>query len=398
MASGATVYAGLRVWDGDAEGYLDGVDAIRVEAGRITGLGAVRDVATGAAVRSMGGAVAMPGLIDAHVHMVLDPAIRSPLAQRRGDPIAELALMAERADGMLRAGITTARDLGGGDWLEIALRDGIRRGEYRGPRLLCAGQPVTSPHGHCHFWGGEAATAADAAAVIARQHEHGVDLIKVMATGGNLTPGSTPRDAQFDVATLTEIVATARHCGYPVAAHCHGTAGIRNAVEAGVETIEHCSWVGEAGWGTDYDAEVAGRMAVRGIAVSPTINLGWRRHVGTGSDHERRVRGNFAALRAAGVVVIASTDAGIPNVLHADLARALPVFAHFTQLTPRETLVAATSAAATAIGLADETGRLAVGRAADVLFVDGDPLTDLACLATPIDVLANGLSAASRPT
>jgi imidazolonepropionase-like amidohydrolase len=330
------------------------------------------------------------------VHMVLDPAVRDPLAQPRGHPEAELAAMAERAAAMVRAGITTARDLGGGDWLELALRDGIARGEYPGPRLLCAGQPVTSPRGHCHFWGGEAATLADAAAVIARQHEHAVDLIKVMASGGNLTAGSTPRLAQYDVPTLTGIVAEARRLGYPVAAHCHGTAGIRNAVEAGVATIEHCSWVGEAGWGTDYDAEVVRRMAAQGTVVSPTINAGWRRHVGSGSDHERRVRGNFAAMRAAGVSLIASTDAGIPNVAHADLANALPVFAHFAGFTPRETLIAATSAAAAAIGLGDVTGRLADGYAADVLFVDGDPLADLACLGAPVDVLARGVSAVGR--
>jgi imidazolonepropionase-like amidohydrolase len=232
--------------------------------------------------------------------------------------------------------------------------------------------------------------------VIARQHEHAVDLIKVMATGGNLTPGSTPRDAQFDAATLAAIVAEANRLGYPVAAHCHGTAGIKNAVEAGVATIEHCSWVGEGGWGAAYDAAIAAQIAARGIAVSPTINAGWRRHVGTGSDHERRVLGNFAAMRAAGVALIASTDAGIPNVVHAELARALPVFAHFAGFSPRETLTAATSAAARAIGLSKVTGRLAEGFAADVLFVDGDPLTDLACLAAPVEVLARGAGAAAR--
>jgi imidazolonepropionase-like amidohydrolase len=396
MAASAVVYAGLRVWDGVADGYLDGVDAIRVVSGRIAALGGVEDISADAEVRTVSGLTALPGLIDAHVHMVLDPAVRDPLAQPRGNPEKELAAMVERARAMVRAGITTARDLGGGDWLELALRDGIARGDYPGPHLLCAGQPVTSPRGHCHFWGGEAATLTDAAAVIARQHEHAVDLIKVMASGGNLTAGSTPRLAQYDAPTLTGIVAEARRLGYPVAAHCHGTAGIRNAVEAGVATIEHCSWVGEAGWGTDYDAEVTARMAAQGTVVSPTVNVGWRRHVGSGSDHERRVRGNFAAMRAAGVTLIASTDAGIPNVAHADLAKALPVFAHFAGFSPRETLIAATSAGAEAIGLGEVTGRLAAGYAADVLFVDGDPLADLACLGAPVDVLARGVSAVDR--
>ncbi len=135
---------------------------------------------------------ALPGLIDAHVHMVLDPDLRDPLAQTAADRATRAAAMAQRAVEMVRAGITTARDLGGGEWLELELRDRIARGEVEGPRLVCAGQPVTSPQGHCHFWGGEATGAADAAAVIARQREHGVDLIKVMATGGTMTKGTHP--------------------------------------------------------------------------------------------------------------------------------------------------------------------------------------------------------------
>ena len=328
MSKTAQVYARLRVWDGVAQTYLDGVDAIRVERGVITALGDAKEISVGATVRDMAGVTLVPGLIDAHVHMVLDPDVRDPLAQARGDAATQLDAMARRAMAMLRAGITSARDLGGGEWLELDLRDRIARGEVAGPRLLCAGQPVTSPGGHCHFWGGEAGDVAGAAAVIARQHEHGVDLIKVMATGGSLTKGSTPRMAQFDADTLAAIVAEARQRGYPVAAHCHGTQGIRFAVHAGVNTIEHCSWVGEGGWGAEYDPTLAAEMATRGVWVSPTVNLGWKRHVGSGSEHESRLLRNFAAMRAAGVALAASTDAGIPNVRHEDLAKALPVFAH----------------------------------------------------------------------
>ena len=392
MAQTAQVYTRLRVWDGVGGAYLDGVDAIRVERGAITALGAATDISVGATVRDMGGVALVPGLIDAHVHMVLDPDVRDPLAQARGDAATQLDAMARRATAMVRAGITTARDLGGGEWLELGLRDRITRGEVAGPRLLCAGQPVTSPGGHCHFWGGEAGNVPDAAAVIARQHEHGVDLIKVMATGGSLTKGSTPRMAQFDADTLVAIVADARQRGYPVAAHCHGTEGIRFAVRAGVNTIEHCSWVGESGWGTEYDATLAAEMATRGVCVSPTINVGWKRHQGSGSEHEGRLLRNFAAMRAAGVALAASTDAGIPNVRHEDLAKALPVFAHFAQMSNVDALKSATSGCARAIGIGHLTGRLAPGFAADLLFVDGDPLTDLACLATPVAVVARGVA------
>ncbi len=392
----AQVFAQLRIWDGIGDGYLDSADAIRIEAGKIAAIGPVSEISEGASVRNMGGVTAMPGLIDAHVHMVLDPDVRDPLAQTNGDTQTRFAAMAQRAEGMVRAGVTSARDLGGGEWLELELRDRIARSEIVGPRLLCSGQPITSPGGHCHFWGGEAANLGDAAAVLARQHAHGVDLIKVMATGGTMTKGSTPRMAQFDQETIAAIVADARQRGYPVAAHCHGTVGIRYAARAGVSTVEHCSWVGEAGWGAEYDPELAAEMAQRGVWVSPTVNAGWKRHQGSGSDHEKRLLSNFAAMRAAGVRLAASTDAGIPNVRHADLGKALPVFAHFAGLSNVEVLRAATSDCAQAIGLGGVAGRIAAGYSADVLFVDGDPLTDLGCLVTPVDVLARGRSVGER--
>ncbi|NIR98971.1 MAG: amidohydrolase family protein, partial [Gammaproteobacteria bacterium] len=176
--------------------------------------------------------------MDAHVHMELNPEDREPPKQT---DLGQRPLMRERAAAMVSAGITTARDLGGGAWLELELRDRINAGEVPGPRLLCAGQPITSPGGHCHFWGGEAADMDAANTVLTRQVAHGVDLIKVMATGGRMTRGSTPLEPQFDLPTLAGIVAAAHDHQLPVAAHCHGTAGIELAAQAGVTTIEHCS-------------------------------------------------------------------------------------------------------------------------------------------------------------
>jgi imidazolonepropionase-like amidohydrolase len=390
MNATAATLTGLRIWDGFSSDYVPGCDAIAVENGRIRAIGSADALLGSGEVRDFGGAVVIPGLIDAHVHLCLDPDIRDPSLQSRGTRDEELAAMAARAHGMARAGITTARDLGGGQHLELALRDRIRDGALPGPRLLCAGQPVTSVRGHCHFWGGEAADLDAARAVIARQAAAGVDLVKVMATGGSMTAGTRPRDAQFDDATLAAIVAEARGRGYAVAAHCPGTAGIRGAVGAGVTTIEHCSWVGESGWGSDYDADAAAAIAARGIWVSPTINAGWQRFVGREDDFATRVSTNLKAMRALGVRYVASTDAGIPNVRHADLPKALPVFAHFAGLTPVEALRSATSESAQALGIDDLTGTLTPGFAADLVVVDGDPLADLACLARPVAVMTRG--------
>ena len=373
-------YANIRLWDGVAEGYAD-ADAIVVEGDAIVAIGRGFD---GEDCR---GLTVIPGLIDAHVHMVLDPALSSAAEQIAEAPDVVRRKMVARAEAMVRAGITSARDLGGGAWLELDLRDRIDAGEVPGPRLLCAGQPITSIGGHCHFWGGEAADANAAEAVIERQRQHGVDLIKLMATGGMLTPHSQPKDAQFDQAATSAIVAAANARGFDVAAHCHGTPGIRHAANAGVRSIEHCSWIGPDGKRGDYDAEVAREIARRGIWVSPTINAGWARF---GGDAAATITAHLRALKESGCRLVASTDAGIPRVRHEDLARALPVFARLAELSPVEALRCATSEGAAALGLAETTGALREGACADLLFVRGDPLADLGALLAPAIVVARG--------
>ena len=374
------VYSNLRLWDGVADDYST-ADCIAVEGEEIVALD------RGAKGKDCAGLTVIPGLIDAHVHMTLDPALATVAEQLAVKPDDARRKMTRRAAEMLAAGITTARDLGGGEWLELELRDRINAGEIPGPRLLCAGQPITSIGGHCHFWGGESTDLADATAVIERQLDHGVDLIKLMATGGMQTPNSQPKDAQFDQATTSAIVAAAKVRGFDVAAHCHGTPGIRHAANAGVRTIEHCSWIGENGKRGDYDPDVAREIAGRGIWVSPTVNAGWGRF---GSEFAANVTANFRALKAHGCRLIASTDAGIPNVRHQDLAKALPVFARLAELSPLEALKSATSECADALGLGEVTGRLREGASADLLFVYGDPLTDLAALLKPALVVARG--------
>ena len=229
-----------KIWDGVSDTYSD-CDAIQIEDGKIVRLGA-SDEASGE-TRDCQGMALIPGLIDAHVHMCLDPDIKDPLAQDKFSDDEIRNKIAQRAREMLLAGITSARDLGGGNWLELDVRDQINRGELVATRLVCAGQPVTSPEGHCHFWGGEAEDIDTALDVIERQITHKVDLIKIMATGGSLTPGSTPANPQFDENQMVTMVNLAKSRGYTVAAHCHGTSGIKNSAVAGVTTIEHCSWV-----------------------------------------------------------------------------------------------------------------------------------------------------------
>jgi imidazolonepropionase-like amidohydrolase len=380
-----TTLTDLKIWDGR---QMLSANTLQWHGQALTFIGSREDLPAGTSVQSCAGLTAIPGLVDGHVHLELNPDDKHPPQRTEPDVIP---LMAQRAHAMARAGITTARDLGGGAWFELSLRDRIAAGELIGPRLLCSGQPITSPRGHCHFWGGEAADLHSAQTVLQRQVEHGVDLIKIMATGGRMTPGSTPTDAQFSQAVLDALVATAHNHGLPVAAHCHGTEGIHRAARAGVDTIEHCSWVGQDGWASDYQDSVARVILDKGVWVSPTVNKGWQRMLdSTTGKVLQRVRSAYQKMLDLGIPMVASTDAGIPGVYHADLPHALVVFSQIAQLSATQTLQSATSDAAVALGIDHLTGTLEVGKAADVLLLDGNPLEDLTAVTRTAAVYCRG--------
>jgi imidazolonepropionase-like amidohydrolase len=396
------ILTGVRVWDGHSDALPDSLRSIRIERGKITSI----DAATGLSgvdadegVVDLEGRCAIPGLIDAHVHLDLDPGLMSPDDQFKVSVEDRCLRMIARADAMVTAGITTARDLGAGEWHELRLRDAIQAGGLRGPRLICAGQPITIPAGHCYFWGGAAKGEAEHAAVLARQLEHGVDCIKVMATGGVFTKGSGVTKAQFSQAEIEKIVGLANAADRHVAAHCHGAEGIRNAAKGGVRTIEHCSFAGSSGFGSAFDPAVVDAVAASGAYVSPTVNAGWARRIekdGVSTPFFRRMTHVLDMLRAAGVPMIASTDAGIPGVFHHHLPKALSAFARFASFTPVETLRAATSASARALGLEARCGALQPGLSADIVVLDANPLEDLAHLEAPHWVSARGRIVASK--
>ncbi len=380
-----TTLSNLRIWDGY---QACSADTLQFRSGQITYVGAKAEMVATDQVIDCAGLTAIPGLIDAHVHLELNPDDKNPPEKTTA---AVIPLMHERTAAMAVAGITTARDLGGGAWFELTLRDEIAAGARSGPRLLCAGQPITSPRGHCHFWGGQAKDLAAAQDVLQRQVDKGVDLIKIMATGGRLTKGSEPTDTQFSQATMDALVDTAHAHDLPVAAHCHGTEGIRRAALAGVDTIEHCSWVGPQGWASDYQDEIARVILDNGVWISPTVNKGWQRMLSSSSGGVlKRVRAAYKKVLAMGIGMVASTDAGIPGVYHPDLPHALVVFAQIAELSAEATLKSATSDAARALGIDHITGSLQTNKAADILLVDGNPLEDLSAVTRPARVYCAG--------
>ena len=295
---------------------------------------------------------------------------------------------------MLFAGITTVRDCGGGRHREHALRAQINAGKRLGPRMLCCGQPITTPGGHCEFWGGAVTTRVEIDRMVGLQVEAGSDWIKVMATGGVFTPNSRARDSQFDLGRLVGLVETAARADRSVAAHCHGTQGIADAVRAGVRTIEHASFAGPDGFATAIDESLVKEMGRSDLWVSPTVNAGWGRRLlnkeGEPSEFFRRMSTSLKMQRDYGIRFIASTDAGIPGVRHEDLVDGLLAFEQFAGLRPVDVLRAATSEAATALGISDLTGRIEAGLSADFLVLGSDPLRDLAVLRDPEVVVFGG--------
>jgi imidazolonepropionase-like amidohydrolase len=331
------------------------------------------------------GATIMPGLIDSHVHLAFDGG-PNPAARMRGETDEQqLVLMLHSARDLLGVGVTTARDLGARAYLDVVVRDAVATGLARGPRMVVAARPITVTGGHCWFMGGEADSDDELRRMVRTHHKRGADLIKVMSTGGFMTTGSAPWYAQFTRAQLAVVVEEAGRVDKPVAAHAHGIEGIHRAVEAGVTTLEHCSFVTETNE-RRFDEPLAARIAERGIFVCPTINVN--------APYVAELTGtvvgeHLKAMHEMGVRLIAGTDAGIDNTPHHQYVGGLEYFVTLG-FRPADVLAMATTEAAAALGVDAITGRLAPGFDADVIVVDGDPSTDIAALGKLQRVIARG--------
>jgi imidazolonepropionase-like amidohydrolase len=327
----------------------------------------------------LGDRTLLPGIVDAHVHLAFDGGPDPVSAIQATDDDTLYAQMAARAAGMLRAGITAARDCGARGWLDLRLRDAIAAGELAGPRLTVAGSPITIDDGHCHYLGG--CTAHGAAAVRAqarRQLDAGADWVKMMVSGGRITAGSDATQPQFDRDEVRAAAEEAHGAGRRLAAHAHATASIADAVAVGVDSVEHCSWVSPDD-DIVYDPGVAAAMAGQGVYACPTLH--WRFPAiaaRRGPDWPRRRLETIARMHATGVPIAFGTDCGIPLVPHDRWAGGIVWLAEALG-SPLAAIQAATSGSAACVGLSDR-GTLAAGQYADVIAVDGNPLSDMACL------------------
>lgn len=365
--------------------------AVLVEGNTIVEVGASEDLVSSDVGRRDFGrdAAIVPGLINCHVHLAFDTT-EEWLQNLQASTDTDLLLgMAGRAQHALRCGVTSVRDLGDRGGLAIQLRDAIERGEIDGPRILSAGAPLTIPSGHCWFLGGEVAGETEIREHINNTARAGADLIKVMASGGQVTPNSPPSwKSQFTREELAFIVREARDCGLGVAAHAHGTNTIADCVAAGVTTIEHCSWEGPHG-SSDLREDIAQDIVRHDVAVCHAWPSPWQPFAERmGSELTDVAMKRTAWMHEQGVLLVAGTDSGLPGS-EIDVAGGLGFYGE-SGICPATSLAMATTDAAVALGHGDSLGRLAPGYAADLLVVDGDPHHDLASLEHRQFVMSRG--------
>lgn len=378
-----------RLFDGAGEETIPR-PLVLVENGRIARVGQqeATPLPEGVQTIDLPGATLMPGLIDCHVHLIFDGSAEPvPHLLAESDNHALLRMTAHAA-AMLNAGITTTRDLGCRSHLDLDVRQAIAEGTIPGPRLLCVGKPITITGGHCHFLGGEADGELAVRQAVRREHKAGVDWIKIFATGGHMTPGSNPYDPQYTVEELRAAREESHRLGHGIAAHCHGTEGVRRAVAAEVDTLEHCSF--QKPGGLDLDERTIEAIVQKGIYVSPTLSANLLRDAPQSRAFRESAALRLATLYRAGARIIASTDCGIPNTPHTTLPSVLPMLASLSGMPPIEALRAATGRAAEALRIADLAGRIAPGLTADLIALPGDPLEDLSLLSRATLVMKGG--------
>lgn len=341
----------------------------------------------------------LPGLIDTHVHLNGDPTV-TYLDSYHLTPARSAIFGVMNARRTLLAGFTVARNLGSEAYGDVALRDGVERGDVPGPRIFAAGGMISMTGGHgddnhlapqYRYSSDDVADGPDAARRAVRQHvKFGADLIKFASTGGVFSANTSPNTTHFSLAEARAIVEEAHNLGRTVAVHAHGPGGIRMAIEAGADSVEHASLIDAEGirmarargtilsmdiYNTDY-TQAEGRK--NGV---PEVNIQKDKDIG---DIQRE---NFRKALRAGVRLSFGTDAGVYP--HGDNAKQFAIYVRYG-MTPMQAIVSATRTGAQLLKREEEFGSIAPGRFADIIAVDGDPLADITRLEHMAFVMKGG--------
>lgn len=332
---------------------------VLVRGGRIAAVGS-RDsirIPAGSRVMDLGDATLLPGLIDAHVHLLLG-----------GPPRAN-------AEATLRAGFTTVQDLGALRYANLSLRDSVQDGRWSGPRIIGAGPWLGVSGGICDFSGIGVRDRSELLQRIRTDAERGADVIKLCVTGWPAAGFAHPDSVELAEETVAVAVAESGRLGRPAVAHAVGRAGAASAVRGGVAGLAHSAFL---------DDETIGLMRTRGTWLASTL-VSFQQGTDTASFQALWTR--MQAAHRGGVRIILGTDAGV--VPHGTNARELAALVRLG-LTPIDALRAASIRAAQALGVADRLGSLAPGKVADLIAVTGDPLTDIRMMEKVVFVMKDG--------
>jgi imidazolonepropionase-like amidohydrolase len=406
-AKGTVVLRAARLIDGSgAAPVQNGV--VVVTDDRIVAVGASGSVSVpaGARVIDLGDATLLPGFIDAHTHIIgrplSDPA--SDIAAVKDIPAYAAIVGVSNARKTLMGGFTTIRVLGSPDFDDVALRQAITNGVVPGPRMQVAAHSFGITGGHCDENGytpgledrdyrtGVADGVDEVRKAVRYQVKYGADVIKICATGGVLSEGDAVGATQYTLEEMQAVVSEAAKLDRKVAAHAHGTEGIKLAVRAGVASIEHGSFLDEEG---------ARMMAQRGTFLVPTISAGEfvenaaKSGRLTGLRAEKALaaaQGMRSSVRLAqrlGVPIALGTDAGVGE--HGANGHEFTLMVTWGGLTPMQSIVAGTSSAAKLLGWEKQIGTLAPGKWADIVAVPGDPTSDIKLMEKPSFVMKGGV-------
>ena len=403
-ASAASVVTADRMLDVQTGRYVQSPAIFIDDTGRITSIGDARTVRWGANVKhiDLSGRTLVPGLIDMHVHLDSPADIGGYRGLEFTDSFFGMTAVGNAKD-MLDAGFTTVRNVGSGNRNDIGLKQAIDAGYVVGPRIVPAGFALGATGGHCDQTflppslqkpdkeEGIGDNPDELKYQVRRQRKFGAEVIKVCATGGVFSRNTTPGQQQLSEEELRAIADEAHQWGLRVAAHAHGASGIRAAIRAGIDTIEHASLVDDEGIRLAVQRKQPVWFSMDIYNTEYTQSEGRKNGVleeNLRKDREvaQIQRDNFQKAHRAGVRMVFGSDAGV--MPHGQVARQFRTMVQYG-MTPLEAIQAATRNASDALGRND-VGAIAVGRYADLVAVDGDPLSDVTVLERPTAVIKGG--------